>query len=129
MPKTLRKTSPIRGGARKSRQLIKASDVSEAEAQRLAKAVLDTMTQISGPRMAGARWPNFGKNRQRRSKRLMGGNMSSGPKTRRRKNWTRERREFTELNGETADKVERKIAGNMRHRPTVYQCLRVCPKT
>jgi len=61
MPKTLRKTSPIRGGARKSRQLIKASDVSEAEAQRLVKAVLDTVTQISGPRMAGARWPNFGK--------------------------------------------------------------------
>src|SRR6516165_8430759 len=59
----------------------------------------------------------------------MGGNMSSGPKTRRRKNWTRERREFTELNGETADKVERKIAGNMRHRPTVYQCLIVGAQT
>jgi len=66
------------------------TDVSEAEAQRLAKAVLDTVTQISAPRMAGARWPNFGTNRQRRSKRLMGGNMSSGPKTRRRKNWTQE---------------------------------------
>jgi hypothetical protein len=31
--------------------------------------------------------------------------------------------EFPELNGKTGDKVERKIAGNMRHRPTVYRCL------
>ena len=125
MPKTLRKTSPIRGGARKSRQLIKASDVSEVKAQRLAKAVLDTVTQISGPRMAGA----LAELRQKQAEpieAINGWQHEQWPENATKEELdARATREFTE----NRRLGRAKIAGNMRHRPTLYQCLIVGAQT